>query len=264
MIGRRTARSRAIRLVLASVLIVAAGAACSDDDEASAEELRAVEDIVRQTIESDASNADFFFAHTTDRLIEAVLFSSRDECRAMVDVCLGDPLAVQSLSDTAIDGDQASTVATTVLGDFDVGLILTDDVWKIDSFAASSDEIPDGTTVVDLSLADFAFIFEQDEIPSDGNVAFRATNDGSQAHEVVVIGVPAGSSFEEALAAVGAEEVAPLATKIFIAPGQQVDLAFDSPLPAGDYAFACFFPDVDDPAFAPHFEKGMFAEFSVD
>jgi hypothetical protein len=256
--------SRAVGLLLAVLLIAVVAASCNDDDEASAEDLQEVEDIAKETVESDGSNAEFFFAHTTDNVIETVLFSTRDECQASAAECLGEPLAIQSLSATEIDGDTASTIAATEIGDFDVGLIREDGVWKVDSFIASSDEIPDGAAVVDLDLDDFAFVFDPGELPDDGNLAFRANNVGDQAHEVVVIGIPEGSTFEEALEAVGAEEVPPLAAKIFILPGQQVDMAFDPPLATGNYALVCFFPDVEDPEFMPHFEKGMFAEFAIE
>lgn len=263
MHGRRFTRPGAAALMLAASMFAVVAVAC-DDDEATAEELQEVEGIAKETIESDGSNAEFFFAHVTDNVIEGVLFSTRDECQAAPAECIGEPLAIETISATEIDGDSASTVATTELGDFDVGLIREDGVWKVDSFVAASDEIPDGATVVDLDLDDFAFVFDPDKIPDDGNLAFRATNVGDQAHEVVVIGIPGGSTFEEALEAVGAEEVPPLAAKIFILPGQQVNMAFDPPLAPGNYGLVCFFPDVQDPEFTAHFEKGMFAEFTIE
>jgi hypothetical protein len=118
--------------------------------------------------------------------------------------------------------------------------------------------------VVDVDLAEFAFTFDRDAIPSDGNVAFRARNEGAQSHEAVLIAIPEGSTLEEAVGAVAEEEAPPLAAKIFILPGEEVNMALEEPLAPGAYAFVCFLPDTDDPEFGAHVDKGMVAEFSVE
>lgn len=253
-------------MLAAGVFLVAVGAGCGDDDgEASAEEKQEVEDIAVRVVGADASDAEFFFAHITDNIIETVLFApSRDECEANAAECIGDPLTVESASGTAIDGDTATTRLATDFGTYDVGLVLEDGEWTVDTFGAASDEVPEGAALVDLGLSEFNFLFDEEEIPADGNVAFHVTNFGVQGHEVVVIGVPEGADLEEALEAVFTEEAPPLAFKVFIQPGQEVDMALEEPLAPGNYALVCFLPDTSDPEFAPHFEKGMVAEFSVE
>jgi heme/copper-type cytochrome/quinol oxidase subunit 2 len=254
--------------IVATVAFVALGlllAACGDDDEgASAEEIQSVEDIVTQVFESSPDDADFLFEHVTDNLLETVFFTSREDCAANAEECIGEPSAVESISGTAIDGDTATTTVVSDFGPSEVGLVRADGVWMVDSLQAGSDELPEGVVSIDLTLAEFAFVFDDAEIPSDGNIAFHASNMGVQAHEVVVIDIPEGTELEEAIESVGAEEVPPLGFKVYIQPGQKVDMAPDAPLEPGHYALICFFPDTSDPEFAPHIEKGMVKEFAIE
>lgn len=258
-----------------SVLPVAAGlllsgmlaftTACGDDDDdgPSAEEIGEVEDIATRAFESSAENADFLFAHVTDNWLETVFFASREECQANAADCIGEPAAVEAISDTRIDGDTATTVVTSDFGRFQLGLVREGGAWKVDSLRAASDEVPGGAKSVELALAEFYFTFDEADIPADGNLAFRVRNGGAQVHEVVVVNIPEGVELMEALESVGTEEVAPVAFKVFIMPGQEVDMAFEEPFEPGKYALVCFFPDTDDPEFLPHIEKGMIATFIV-
>lgn len=248
---------------LAVGALAVAGVACGDDDDSDADQAAEVEEVTRQTMESGGENAEYVFAHVTDNLIETLFFSTRDECEANPVECLGEPAAVQSLSATTVDGDLATTVAVADFGTFEVALVREDDTWKIDALRAASDEVPEGAAIVDLALGEFSFGFDASAIPADGNFAFRAKNGGAQVHEVVVVEVPEGQELEQALEPIFAEEVPPLALKVFIHPGQTVDVAFEEPLAAGNYALVCFFPDTSDPEFTAHLEKGMVAEFAV-
>jgi hypothetical protein len=258
------------RAILAFAVLLLAGAgfamACSDDDgdgEPSAEEIAAVEDVLRQVFESGPDNAEFALAHVTDNLIQTVLFSTREDCTANAEECIGDPSALESVSDTTIDGDTATSTAVADFGTFTVGMVREDDVWKVDSLSAASDTVPEGATLVDLGLSEFAFIFDEATIPAGGNFAFHVSNDGAQPHEVIVAGVPPDVPLEEALGSVGEDEP-PVGFKVFIQPGQEVDMAFEAPLAPGRYALVCFFPDVTDPEQTAHAEKGMVNEFTVE
>ena len=253
----------------AAVLVVAAlagavAAGCDGDGggEASAEEIQAVEDILKQAFESGGEDADFFFAHVTDNLIETVLFSTRADCQANAADCIGEPSAIESIAATEIDGDSASSTVTADFGMFQVGLVREGDVWMVDSLEAASDTVPAGAASVELGLTEFAFTLDSAGIPADGNFAFHVTNDGAQPHEVIVLSVPPDVPLQEALESAGEEEP-PVGFKVFIQPGQEVDMAFESMLAPGRYALVCFFPDRDDPEMTPHAEKGMLAEFTV-
>jgi hypothetical protein len=246
-------------------LLTFAAAACGDDDDdTGAAAIAEVEDVARTTFESDDSNADYFFAHATDNIIETVFFTTREECMASAVECIGEPASILSISGTVIDGDAASTNVLSDLGPFRLDLVREDGTWKVDALLADSDEVPEGAAVVDLTLAEFSFEFDPRQIPAGGNFAFRTGNVGAQTHEVVLVGIPDGATLEEALEPVFAEEVPPIALKVFIRPGQEdVDIAFAEPLAPGKYALVCFFPDTDDPEFLPHIEKGMIATFIV-
>lgn len=251
----------AVALGGALIFSVACG---GGDDEASPEEIQAVEDIMRQAFESSGENADFFFAHVTDNLIETVLLSTREECEANAAECIGEPTTVESVSGTQIDGDTATSTVVSDFGTLEVGLLREDDVWMVDSLAAASDEVPEGAAIVDLGLSEFAFQFNADDIPADGNFAFHATNTGAQAHEVVVVNLPLDANLEETIERIETEEEPPVAFKVYIQPGQEVDMAFEAPLEPGRYALVCFFPDTADPEMTPHYLKGMVAELTVE
>jgi len=250
--------------VVLGLLVTTIGAACSDDGdgEASAEEIAAVEEVINQTLGSGPDEADFFFAHVTDNLIENVLFSTREDCMADAAECIGEPIPPESIADTAIDGDTATATVALDFGTVQMGLVSEDDVWMVDSLQATSDEVPEGATNVDLALTEFAFDFDADAIPSDGNFTFSVSNDGGQVHEVIVMPIPAEGTLDEALETVG-EDTPPAGFKVFIVPDQEVDMAFEAPLEAGRYAMVCFFPDTTDPEGVPHAEKGMVSEFTI-
>lgn len=264
--GRRDGLIRLLRPLAAGLGIGALllSAAACDDDEPSADELQEVEDVARGLVEASGAEIDFVLEHATDNIFATVFFSSRDECQAAADECIGEPLGVESVSSVAIDGDEATATVVTELGAFEMGLIREDGAWKGDTFQPASDEVADGAVTVDLSLVDFAFGFDRAQIPGDGDFAFHVTNDGKQTHEVVLVGIAEGQELEQAIEAVGNEEVPPVALKVYIRPGQELDMAFAEPLAPGRYALVCFFPDTDDPEFAAHIEKGMLAEFTVE
>ena len=195
---------RGAGLLVIGLLMAGTAAACGGDGdgEASAEEIAAVEEVISQLFEATPEDADFVFAHATDNLFETVFFTTREDCQANVEECITDPLPVESFSGTEIDGDTATSTVTVEFGTVQIELVREDDVWKGDALLATSDTVPEGAASVDLSLTEFAFAFDMTAIPADGNLAFHATNDGAQVHEVVVAPVPSDVPLEEALEAV--------------------------------------------------------------
>ena len=250
-----------VLLATAASLILFASVACGDD-KPSAEELREVEDIASRTFQATAEEADFFFAHVTDNLLKTVLFSNREDCMANAAECIGEPAPVLEVKATTIDGKKANTTVVAPFGEFVLRLLKDGETWKVDTMEATSDELPDGAKSVALRLVDFGFEFDAAAVPSSGNFGFKVANAGQQPHEVVVVSLPADGTVEEALEQMG-EEDEPAGLKLFIQPGQSVDMAFESPLAPGRYALLCFFPDVEDAEAPPHFAKGMVAEFTV-
>ena len=228
-VGSVRLRPAALTLMAASAvtcLFFFASAACSDD-KPSAAELSEVEDIASRTFQSSPAEADFFFAHVTDNLLKTVLFSSREDCMANAVECIGEPSPVLEMKATAIDGKKAHTTVVAPFGTFVLRLIRENGMWKVDAMEATSDDLPPGVKSVDLHLVDFAFDFKAADIPSSGTFGFHVKNDGHQAHEVVVVKLPPGGSVEDALSQMGDDEE-PAGLKLFIQPGQTVDMAFQS------------------------------------
>lgn len=252
-------------LALVGMLIAVGGAACGDggDGKASAEEIAAVEDVINQLSNSTGENAEYVFGHVTDNFLESVFFSSREDCQANAADCIGEPSPAQTFLNTEIAGDTATSTVTLDFGTVEIGLVRQDDVWMADSLQATSDEVPEGAASVDLGLSEFAFTLDDADIPADGNFVFHATNNGAQAHEIIVAPIPADVPLEDTLEGIG-EDQPPAGLKIFIRPGQELDMAFDAPLTPGRYALVCFFPDTSDPEGTPHAEKGMLGEFTIE
>lgn len=262
---RFSRRARLAALVASIALVTATAAACDDDDDPSDEDIRAVEETIRIGVESSPAEVETLLARLTDNMLATTYFATREECLANAEECVGEPSTVESISDIEVDGDTATATVTWDFGTFIVGLVREDGIWRADTLKAASDDLPDGADAVDLELVDFAFGFDRGDIPAGGNFAFRVRNSGEQTHEVVLVAIPSGSSVEEAVEAVGSEEMPPLGLKVYIRPGQEdVHMVFEAPLEPGNYALVCFFPDTTDPEFAAHVEKGMIAEFTVE
>jgi hypothetical protein len=260
--------SRWLQLALLSAVIGAiaiAGAACNDDGgEPSPEEIAAIEDVINQVFGAGAAEADYFFSHVTDDFIENVLFSTREQCETAPEECIGDPLPPESVGETEVDGDSATSMVTLDFGVLEVGTVSQEDTWLVDSMQATSDEEPEGAASVSLGMDEFAFEFEEGDIPSDGNFVFSASNTGEQPHEAAVVGIPAEGTVEDAIAGLG-QDVQPSMFKIYIQPEQEdIVIAPETPLAAGRYALVCFFPDLEDEAGTPHADKGMIAEFTIE
>jgi len=250
--------------------------ACSDDDDdggsdasptANAEEIAAIEQLVTALVESDGTqqaDVDFFFEHVTDELLESFFQTTREECVANAEECVGEPGVVESTANTTVSGGQASTDVTADFGVFTFALVKDGEVWKVTKLQAVSPDIPAGVAVVDLSLNEFAFGFNRNDIPADGNFAFAASNVGEQNHQIALEKIPADLDVEAALMsdepAEGTEEIAYAGP---LTPGDEFNLVFDEPLEPGRYLMVCFFPDTDDPEETPHALKGMWADFEV-
>lgn len=247
--------------LLGAVAAGVLGFVACDDDEASAEEVAEVEDLVATLFASGAADADYVFEHATDNLFQTAFFTTRAECEANVEECLGEPTPAESVTGTKIDGDRATALVTADFGQVELVLVKEDGSWKADAMRSVSDEVPDGTEKVELTLVDFGFQFDSGDIPAGGDFAFTVSNEGDQVHEVLVFAIGPDGSIEEALESVAGP---PEAVKVPIVAGQEVDIAFATPLTPGRYALLCFLPDSGDPAGTPHVAKGMAAEFTVE
>jgi hypothetical protein len=147
--------------------------------------------------------------------------------------------------------------------------IFQDQMWKIDGAEPAFRPIPEGVPVVDMTLQEYAFVYNPAAIQAaDGNFAFSVTNVGQEEHEIVLLelttSAPLGDVVE-ALEQTGEEEEDPegvvfLEFMGFFEPGQMGTAIPSSPLAPGRYALVCF---LEAPDGTPHVALGMISEFSV-
>lgn len=247
-------------------------AACGDDDDAGGDEASRQEliDIATTLATTDGSGAteeeiDYYFAHVTDAFLQEFGAESIEACRADAAECIGDPLTNVSVDPATVevDGDAGALVVASSEGEFGINVRRENDVWKADGLFVPDDSIPEGAQVIELGLIEFAFDgdFESETVKS-GDFAFHVANNGQQAHEVILVELPAEGALED-LIEDESFEPEPIFVKFPYGPGEDSDVALPEPLEAGRYAFLCFLPDTDDPDGTPHAFKGMATEFRV-
>ncbi|MBI2913070.1 MAG: hypothetical protein HYY03_04040 [Chloroflexi bacterium] len=252
--------------MLFAVPTLALVAACGGGDGGgSAEDKAAVEQTIREVASYGGEDVDAFLERVTDNFLLIFNGFTRDECRDNADECVGEPAESVTLSNTSVDGDEATTdAAFGGQPGFHLYLVREDGVWKVDDISDITKEIPDGVTKVDLELNEFAFGFNRADV-KDGDFAFAVKNVGNQHHVVAVSRIPEDLDLEEAIASgeepEGAEDIV---DKGPFRPGDEGSVVFDEPLEPGRYVLLCFLPDTEDPDKTPHFQKGMYAEFTVE
>ena len=115
-----------------------------------------------------------------------------------------------------------------------------------------------------LTLKDFSF-----DLPDDYDGGpLQVVNNGSQNHEVVIVGLPDGVEIADVVEstvpiftpAKGPAPYTDVAGTTMIAPGGTTFL--DPQLPPGRYALLCFLPDTTNPT-TDHLHNGMATEFTV-
>lgn len=121
-------------------------------------------------------------------------------------------------------------------------------------------EAAEGAEVVPVTAVDYAFEGIPAEVPS-GAVAFELTNDGEDAHEMVIFKLGEGADLDALLAAEEppTEEQAQEVGGTFAPPGEGGVYA-NVDLDPGTYAVVCFIPGPEGKA---HHELGMKTTFEV-
>jgi hypothetical protein len=262
-------------LVLAAGLIMA----CGDDDddtggagETPTGEAVAVQQTIRDAIAAyGRQDMEAFLSYWTDAGLESEFQASRDELRAVgAEFFEGPELSLGDISDTEVDGDEATSEAelifAMVIQPNRFTLIREGSAWKIDNLEEMRASIPSDTTRIDVELDEFSFAFDTADTAS-GNIAFETENSGQQLHEMVIFKLPAGFGLQQFLQA---DPSAPLPPGLEIIgfggpwePGEDGTVVFTQPLASGDYAMVCFLPDENDAEETPHVAKGMAVQFNV-
>lgn len=139
-------------------------------------------------------------------------------------------------------------------------LVQDGDYWKLDGFGAAAPTVEGDTTVVGVSLTDYAFTFNVSSVVQPEVLQFQVRNDGAELHELVLFRMPEGVTVEDIVA--DPEGTIPedaFIGAVFAAPGEQTDMVLVG-LEPGKYVAICFIPTPDG---VPHFAEGMIAEFEV-
>jgi hypothetical protein len=242
------------------------GAACGDDGGGGGdEESAAVEAAFQAAIDAwNGKDVDALLASFTDAGLMSVFDTTREEAVQFLPGFIGEDQITLGELTTDVSGDSATVEAPefasgNILDPSRTTLILQEGVWLIDGEEDLLAEIPGGTTAVDVSLREYEFDFDAGAI-TDGNVAFRLTNDGAEDHEMFVSKIPEGLDIEQALQSEeepeGTEDIGGMG----VAAGESANMVFTDPLAAGRYVMLCFIEAEDG---TPHALKGMWADFTI-
>lgn len=118
-------------------------------------------------------------------------------------------------------------------------------------------EIEADAARVDVTATDFAFAIGE---VAPGRTSFALTNDGAEAHFMLVVKLAEGVTLEQAMQSEGEEGTidGEWETNLAAAGGDEEVITFD--VEPGNYALLCFLPTTDG---TPHAELGMQHEFTV-
>jgi hypothetical protein len=139
-------------------------------------------------------------------------------------------------------------------------LVIADDgTYQLDVSPELPVAIPDGATVIDGELVDYAFELSQTSAPA-GDIAFTVTNTGQYPHEIAVLQLPDGVTIEALFEDESLFEQVQFFGFTFAEPGQAANPLVLRDMQPGIYTLVCF---VDVPEGMPHAMRGMTLEFDV-
>ena len=232
-----------------------------------------LENAITETVQSaiaayNEADLDKFTAYFTDQGFQEAFDVSKDEA-AGSDEVFGDQLTIRSIHDiqqTATGAEAVVELASGLGVDAEnFSFINRDGSWLIDGTKPTSAEVDPGTTVVNVTLQEYAFNYDASAL-SGGNVAFKVTNAGQEQHEILLAKVDdstTASSFIDELAQSDGSGPPPFEDFGYLGmvdPGKTQTMALTHPLEPGTYVFFCAISAADG---TPHFMKGMVSEFTV-
>lgn len=292
----RTWPARLLTLLAISAVSIT-GFACGDDDDddggsdntpaasasptaaAADEDAARIEQTIRDGIAAwNGKDAPTFLALFTDKAVSEIFGqdepATREEIATALPNFIGDPpLELRELTSDA-DGETGEAevlwVSAPFLEHIRFSMVQDAGEWKIDAQDyVDVENVPDGTTVVNVDVNEFAFGVVPDDIISanaTGTVAFDINNVGEQTHHFGMARLPAEGDIQTLL--MSEEDVPGLEIVGFtdeIAPGERNRAwVFVEQLEPGRYAMVCFLPDTTEGSEgSPHAFKGMFKEFTI-
>jgi uncharacterized cupredoxin-like copper-binding protein len=137
--------------------------------------------------------------------------------------------------------------------------------WKIDALKTLLPEPEGDTAVVGITLGspdnEYVITPNVESVNQAPVLSFSVFNAGKEAHELVVLKLPAGVTADQLLQDESLfNQVEFIGAVSDIAPGDTVGMALVN-LPAGEYTLICFFPSPDG---VPHAALGMVTTFTVN
>jgi hypothetical protein len=166
---------------------------------------------------------------------------------------------VQVHEDGQLSADLVLQFGSFVTHERQFFVVADDGTYQLDISPELPVEIPEGATVIDGELVDYAFELRQATAPA-GDIAFNVTNNGEYPHEIVVLQLPDGVTVEALFEDESLFEQVQFFGFTFAAPGQTANPLVLRDMQPGTYTLVCF---VDVPEGMPHVMRGMVLEFEV-
>lgn len=268
-----------ISVVLSGLVLLSLAAGLGGPRRAAAADPElesAITSTVRAAVHAyNQGDAGSTFSIFTDKGFEEEFFVTKEDVLADDEVyrqVFSDPVALRAVRDVmATDSGASATV------DFEAGLgihseelsfVYVDSRWRIDGSRPGSGLLEAGTTLVDMKLQEYAFVYDEAAV-AGGDIAFNVENVGEQEHELVVLkldgSVPLGEAAAALFEAFESDSEPDFLEDSgflgFLAPGESKTSVLSHPLAEGSYLFVCFVPDAEDGV--PHAAKGMISGFTV-
>lgn len=277
-VARPMMRARTLALIGAVAMLLAA---CGGDDDDDAEETDAPATTAAATTTADTATestgdtgssvapADDICA-LAQQMYDQEDFPSPEQLEQYRELApdeIAEPVDVAATALIAAGDDIVATF--NAFGEDDIEAAVAEiDAWEEENCgiphsednalpAGATQEIEDGATRVDVTATDFAFDLGA---VSPGRTSFVLTNDGAEAHFLLIVKLAEGVTLEEAMASEGGEGTTEgeWGTNIASAGGDEEAITFD--VEPGNYGLLCFIPTTDGTS---HTELGMQAEITV-
>lgn len=270
---------RGIRIAAAGAALALLVAACGDDDDAATTTTAAADEATTTTA-ADGGGGDGEFAELCALAEE--MFNQEDfptaaqaeQYQELAPEEIQDAVAIAAPAVIDNEGDLVASLAAFADDEVEAALdeinAFEEDECGIPHSEEETElpegvtrEIEDDATRVDIVASEYTF-----DIPEGltaGRASFVLTNEGQEAHFMIIAKIAEGHTLDEALAFEGDPEEAGLiepgsAESDLAAPGGEDEEVLTFELTPGDYGMVCFLPGPDG---TPHAFSGMAIPFTV-
>lgn len=261
-------RYRIPRGVIAGACVLAIGlSACSSDEKKTSEPTKPTTsttthpkvDPAFQTYCDAAWKLADSDAFPTKKQLQPLIDAAPDEISAPINVA--GPALIAAGTDpvaqfNAFAADDVETAVAQINGWETANCKIPHD--NEDPGDGATRELDPAAARVDVAMTEYEFAF--DEPVATGPTSFVATNNGAQAHFMVVVKLAEGVTLDQALKSEDDSNTVGQWSSGFAAAGGDDQEVLTLDLKPGTYGMMCF---VSDPDGTPHAMKGMAKEFTV-